>query len=796
MNRASSVIGLTISLRRIRPPWEWMTLLLFGTCLVFVPLATAAQTARTGSSRTTSGDVSPSELISRAREAEAARNSGDPTKIAAANRLLLATGLRELASLRSEQGALSQSIALYRSSLTFEDNTDTHIGLAVAQSKAGQYDDAVSQAKEVLATHPDDLRATRVLATSLLQKGDATEAVEPFSRIASAEPSPENSYALANCLLQTRKPSDRAEAQEIFRQMQQRNGDSGSLHVLMGRSYRDAGDLNAAVREFQRAIAIEPSTPHAHYFLGLAELALNEWRPTPDAEAEIRKEVSFYPHDYLANYMTGFLLSGDRRYVDAEAYLKVAAEINPAAPEPALYLGLNAYAQNDTKNAELYLRRAVELTGADEARSNYQIRRAYVDLGRILTNSGRSEEAEVFLTKARELQTKVMEETQQSVASMAAAEGISKSAGVVDQKSSYSTTTAALVDPTGTTPRAADEQSFTVAQRAQLDQQEKLLRAVLGLAYNDLATSEALQGNIHQAFIYYQQAVLWDNSLAGLQKNLGLSAYRDGNFKEAAVALNLALKEQPDSTPLRAMLGVSYFNMDEYAKAAETFSGLGESGMRDEQAGYAWAASLTHLGDMSKATEVLNQYASIPRPDTTELLIGQLWTAIGDYPRAIKTFHDSLEAEPNLLHAHFYAGLAYIHWEHWTEAAKEFQAELELNPSDPEAKYHLGFVYKQQARVDEAVAIFQQVVSEQPDYANAQYELGKILLDRGQIADAVTHLEAAARLEPQVDFTHYQLQAAYRKANRPADADRELEIYKRLKAEARGRVAEATVVDR
>ena len=48
------------------------------------------------------------------------------------------------------------------------------------------------------------------------------------------------------------------------------------------------------------------------------------------------------------------------------------------------------------------LRKAVELTGSDEARSNYQIRRAYVDLARILARSGRNEESDVFAAKARE----------------------------------------------------------------------------------------------------------------------------------------------------------------------------------------------------------------------------------------------------------------------------------------------------------------------------------------------------------------------------------------------------------
>ena len=78
-------------------------------------------------------------------------------------------------------------------------------------------------------------------------------------------------------------------------------GDSGSLHVLFGRAYRDGDFMQDAIREFNRAIALDPRTPHAHYFLGLAQLVLSDWKPTPGAEAALRTEAEYYPNDYLAN---------------------------------------------------------------------------------------------------------------------------------------------------------------------------------------------------------------------------------------------------------------------------------------------------------------------------------------------------------------------------------------------------------------------------------------------------------------------------------------------------------------
>jgi len=553
---------------------------------------TATSIAQTLAPQTTSGKHSnsgqihnpPSELSTRIAAAAAARDSGDAAEVAIANERLIATALRQLANLRAIEAAYPQAVALYRSSLDFEDVSGTRIDLAMAEAQAGQFDEAIKLAQEAQSAESSDPRVDRILGSSLIQKGQYTEAVAPFTRVANTDPSIENLYALASCLLQTGKPQDKARAQAIFERMTKMAGDSGSLHVLFGRAYRDANDMPSALREFRRAVAIDPHTPHANYFLGLAQLALNEWKATPEAETAIQKEAEYFPHDYLANYMLGFLLSGERRYDEANRYLRTASEIDPSSPEPFLYLGLNAYAQDDMKRAEEMLRKAVVLTGDDQARSNYQIRRAYVDLGRILTNSGRKDEAEVFLAKARDLQNKTMEQSQQSIATIALAGGAGSFAAVMPLSRQQENASAPLLedhtDPVASVdPATMAHSKLTAAQRTQAETQEKLLRGTLGLAYNDLATSEARRGEYPRALDYYQQAERWDNTLPGLEKNLGQCAFRAGNYPEAIRALSQALQQQPGSVSMRAMLGIAYFDTNQYAEAAKTFQPLGAAGM-------------------------------------------------------------------------------------------------------------------------------------------------------------------------------------------------------------------------
>jgi len=734
------------------------------------------------------------ELAKQIAAAQAARDSGNATAVAQANQRLIALALRELGQLRLLEAAFPQAVELYHRSVEFEDEAAARIDLAIAELQANRSSDAISDADKALSADPTDVRGVIVRARALMKKQDYHEAAAAFDQAVQVNPDVETLYSFAICLLQSKNDKDKQRAAQVFQQMVHRAGDSGSLHVLFGRAYRDANDMPGAVREFQRAVALDPATPHAHYFLALARMAVNEWRPTPEIKAEFSKELARYPRDYLANYMLGFIASSERQYDVSDRYLKIAIDSNPDWPEPWLYMGLNAYAQSDSKRAEEMFRKAITLTGTDESRSNFQIRRAYVDLGRILANSGRAEESEKYLSKARDLQNKTLQAGQQDVSAIALAGGAGNAAAIVplspQSEEQAAPATLGSSDPFARVDAAVVARAnLTDAQRAAADAQENHLRSVLGLGFNDLATSEAVRKDYAAALGHYQEAERWDPAIPGLAKNLGQAAFRLNNYPEAIRALSRAVTENPANNPVRAMLGVAYFGSEQYSEVVKTVSPLGTPGMQDASVGYAWAASLFHLSDLKAATGVLDEFEKANQSSEALLLTGQLWIDIGDYARAVNTFHSALHSDPTLRKAHYYTGQADIRQEHWPDAADEFRAELALEPDDADAKYNLGFVELQQSKTEDALAIFQEVVRAHPDHANAHYELGKILLDRGQLPEAVDHLETAVRLSPQTDYMHYQLQAVYRKQSRLEDADRELAIFKEMKAKQREHLA-------
>src|SRR5260370_12997011 len=196
---------------------------------MLIPCAGLAQTQVHHSQPTQSAAPVPTELDKRLAAARAARDSGNPAAAQLANERLIAVALSELARLRMAEQAYPQAVELYSSSLHFEDVPSTRLDLATAEIQAGKFEDAIKQAKQVIASNPNDLRATRVLASALTQNGDYAQAVEPFTRIAHTQPSVENLYPLAMCLLQTRKPEDKAPATAVFEQMKQPEVESESF---------------------------------------------------------------------------------------------------------------------------------------------------------------------------------------------------------------------------------------------------------------------------------------------------------------------------------------------------------------------------------------------------------------------------------------------------------------------------------------------------------------------------------------------------------------------------------------
>lgn len=702
------------------------------------------------------------------------------------SRALVAFALRGMAQIRSLEAAWPQAVELYKQSLALEGDPATRLELANACASAGRLEEGLATIDQVLTADAKNAQAWQVKGKLLMAKEDYPGAAEAFTRSLALHRDANVQFLLALALLNLK---EKQKAQAVFQQMLQDYGDRAIWHFVFGGAYRDTSYPDDAIREFKKAIELDPNTPHVHYFLAMTTLERNTNYSSPEIIKEYEEEIRQFPNDFFGNYGLGGLEFNAGQLEQSNRHLMAAAMADPNNPDPWLYLGLNTYKQKDNATAETYLRKAITLTGDDTSRNNYHIRRAYLTLARILASEGKKEEAQPYFDKAKALSDLALHSSEEAIASDLASNQDAAPAVITSKsapKPQLPSTGSDKVDFTADIdPSHLEHARLTPAQLAEAEKRVKALRAMLGTSYNDWGTSEARRGQFGMALSHFHDAEEWDDSTPGLMRNIGLAALKLGNNEEAARAFQVAVDKDPKDTSARTMLAISLYSSHQFAPAAKAFGEVGDAVYGDPRMAYAYAFSLARINEPQKAVEVLNQLTAQPLPKEMWMTSGDVYTQVDDYEDALRCFRKAIELDPNMDRAHHFAGVALIRLGRPSEAIPELQAELKLAPNDPDTQYNLAYALLETSQKDQAMAILRTLVAEHPNHAQAQYQLGKELLNSGDKNEAVVHLEAAARLEPNVDYIHYQLQAAYRKAGRAADADKELEVYRTIKAQQR-----------
>ena len=495
-----------------------------------------------------------------------------------------------MAQIRNLEAAWPQAVELYRQSLALEDDLSTRLALASVCIAADRYDEGLVEVNKVLAAEPKNAEAWDVKGKVLMAKQDYKGTVDAISRSLALNRNPNAQLLLALAYLNLK---DKGKAQAVFQEMLKDYGDRAIWHVIFGGAYRETGFQFEAVDEFRKALAMDPNVPHVHYFLGLTLMEINNNGTTPEILQEYREEVRQFPDDFFGNYGLGGLESRDGDTEESNKHLLAASKAQPNNPDPYMYLGLNAFKQRDNRAAEMYLRKAIDLTGNDVSRNDYSIRRGYIALARILSSEGKKEEAQTYFDKAKALSDLQHQDNQKAFASYLTSNQDS-SPGVLITKppprANISAAEAPQVDFTADIGKVQLEQTrLTSEQLEEAEKRVKILRSILGTSYNDWGTSEARRGQYGMALSHFHDAEKWDDSAPGLMRNIGLAALKLGDNDEAARAFKVAVSKDPNDVQARAMLAISLYSARQYADAAKAFGEVGDGVYRDPRMTYAWS---------------------------------------------------------------------------------------------------------------------------------------------------------------------------------------------------------------
>ena len=196
-------------------------------------------------------------------------------------------------------------------------------------------------------------------------------------------------YMLGNCYIQQREP---VKSRAAFAAMFEVPFESAAAHLVTAQFMVRQEFEEAAVKELQRALELDPKIPMAHYLMGIMAIFRNE---VDKGMEELRAEIAINPDYAMAHYKLGDAFTRREDWDGAIAPLQRAVWLNPDYSGPYILLGKAYLKKKDLGSAEGMLRRAIKMDP-----NNYQ---AHYMLGQVLTQGGKADEGRKMLEESQKL---------------------------------------------------------------------------------------------------------------------------------------------------------------------------------------------------------------------------------------------------------------------------------------------------------------------------------------------------------------------------------------------------------
>ncbi len=665
-------------------------------CLLLAANVSAAGQSAVG------GHTRQSSLQVHFDAASAFQAKGDLNQALVEYELFLADALHRVANGRAETGEYPEAAPAFDEALVLDpNNAALKTDYAGAALEAHDLLTAQRIAEQLLASFPIGSRDKRVaklhwlLGQALLGVNDSLGAKQQFMQAVTADSSFENQYALAQADLGL---LDKDSAAKVFATMLAQFGNTAHNHMEIGLAYARAEFSEQAIPEFKKVLAMDPSMRDAHYCLGAAYLSRSGDTGFAQAEAEFHKELTLHPDDFFSYYELGYEAMKLHHLEDAVRDLNHAATLNPRSDDTFLLLGELYGNMNDTVKQEAVLRKAIQVC-TDPSRNHYQIRGAHYQLGLLLMQQGNTDEGKKELQISEQL---LLENRALDKANM--------------------TGESILRFP----PPKADTVASPKAI-AELRQFEQEIGPAIADSFNNLGVITAQQENYSAAEGFFKQAAVWNPAADDLDFNWGRAAFGAYDYNQAVTSLARYSHRHPDDERVRVPLGMSEFELSDYADAVGTLAPLGAQLNAVPLIAYAYAESLVKTGDTDHGISRLEQ---------------------------LEAAHPDFEPVPVAL------GAALVHEKQYAKAETELRRALQLKPGDLAAKSDLAATLLALERKEEAEPLLKELAASEPNNPAIFYQLGKLQLDRGDRKEAVINLEAAAKLAPQDNAIHEELALA------------------------------------
>ncbi|HLX83967.1 MAG TPA: sulfatase-like hydrolase/transferase [Terriglobales bacterium] len=189
-----------------------------------------------------------------------------------------------------------------------------------------------------------------------LEEDDYEDAVSNLREVVKLEPDMASAYLeLGRALVHGAKYE---EALPVLRTAAEKNPESGMAHYELGLALIKTGQWEAALPEMQAAVVCTPNSPQLHFYSGAVHLRLKQ---IPEATAEFENSLKIDPGHFLTNLKYGEMLF---RTGDAEGALPKllrAVKVDPTSAEGHTFLADVYQELGQTQNSSRERAKAAEL---------------------------------------------------------------------------------------------------------------------------------------------------------------------------------------------------------------------------------------------------------------------------------------------------------------------------------------------------------------------------------------------------------------------------------------------------
>ena len=299
---------------------------------------------------------------------------------------------------------------------------EVHANLGLIYFKERKFDLAVLALRQALKLKPSLLKSENLLAMSLSELGDYTEALpgleKGFHRSSDPEVRRMCGLQLQRAYTGLHRENKAAEVAlelnrlypddpEVLYHTAKIYGNSAFLamqklgqvaptsvwrYQAAAEVYESQGSNDTAIAEYRQVLALDPKRPGVHYRLGRTLLARSHQMTSPEditkALQEFEQELELDPTNANAAYEIGEIHRQAGRFDEAQKYFELALKHYPDFEEAHVGLGWVLMSLKKPEQALLHLQKALALNTEDEV-AWYRLSQAHRALG----NSAEQEKA-------------------------------------------------------------------------------------------------------------------------------------------------------------------------------------------------------------------------------------------------------------------------------------------------------------------------------------------------------------------------------------------------------------------